>query len=156
MVLEALTALSLAGTIVQFVDFSGKLLAKGHEIYDSGDGASIGNSDIEAAAKNLRDLTGRLDASAVSRRGDAGSIDTSIVSEVALTQLTTKCSAVAGELLEVLDRLKVQGGSNRRWKSFRQALDGSLKQGRVDEINSRLQALRQELSFNVLVSFRYT
>jgi hypothetical protein len=152
MVLDALTALSLAGTIIQFVDFSGKLLAKGHEIYVSVDGASIGNNDLEAAAKNLRDLNERLNASAVSRRGDV--VDAISESEVALIQLTTKCSAVAEELLAVLDHLKVQGGSNRRWKSFQQALKSSLKQGRVDEINSRLQALRQELSFNVLVSFR--
>jgi hypothetical protein len=152
MVLDALTALSLAGTIIQFVDFSGKLLAKSHEIYVSVDGASIGNNDLEAAAKNLRNLNGRLNASAVSRRGDG--VDATSESEVALIQLTTKCSAVAEELLAVLNQLKAQGVSNRRWKSFRQALKSSLKQGRVDEINSRLQALRQELSFNVLVSFR--
>jgi len=152
MVLEALTALSLAAMIVQFVDFSSKLLAKGHEIYVSVDGASIENNDLEAATKNLRDLSGRLNVPAVSRRGDTA--EATSESEVALIQLTAKCSAVARELLTVLDHLKVQPGSNRKWKTFQQALKSSLKQSQVDEIKSRLQAIRQELSLSVLVSLR--
>ncbi|TVY24004.1 hypothetical protein LHYA1_G006937 [Lachnellula hyalina] len=152
MVLEALTALSLAATIVQFVDFSSKLLAKGHEIYVSVDGASIENNDLEAATKNLRDLSGRLNVSAVSRRGDT--VEATSEPEVELIQLTTKCSAVARELLTLLDHLKVQPGSNRKWKTFQQALKSSLKQSQVDEIKSRLQAIRQELSLSVLVSLR--
>ncbi|TVY41183.1 hypothetical protein LSUB1_G001515 [Lachnellula subtilissima] len=152
MVLEALTALSLAATIVQFVDFSSKLLAKSHEIFVSVDGASIENNDLEAATKNLRDLGERLNKSTVSRRGDT--VEATSEPEVALIQLTTKCSAVARELLTVLDHLKVQPGSNRKWKTFQQALKSSLKQSQVDEIKSRLQAMRQELSLNVLVSLR--
>jgi hypothetical protein len=52
--LDPLTALSLAGNIVQFVDFSTKLLAKGHELYKSADGTSVGYSELEAIAKDLQ------------------------------------------------------------------------------------------------------
>ena len=152
--MDPLTALSLAGNIIQFVDFGSKLLQKGHEIYNSVDGASIGNKELEAAAINLRELSGRLNASTVSRRARRDVGVTGTVPDVAIVQLSKNCLLVAAELLQVLDRLRVQGDSNRRWKSFRQALKSSLKQGRVNELNNRLQTLRQELSFNVLVSLR--
>lgn len=151
MALDPLTALSLAATVVQFVDFSCKLLSKGHEIYASADGASVGNREVELIAKDLRNLNARLNGSVATRRATNPNLTNS---EKALVDLSLNCSAVADELLVVLDQLKVQGNSNRRWKSFRQALQSLLKKGKVDEINLRLQAIRQELTFHVLVSLR--
>ena len=40
MVLDPLTAIGLAGNIVQFVDFSSKIVGKANKIYESVDGAS--------------------------------------------------------------------------------------------------------------------
>jgi hypothetical protein len=58
--LDPLTALSVAGNIVQFIDFSTKLIAKGHELYNSVDGATVGNAELEVIARDLQDLNGRL------------------------------------------------------------------------------------------------
>jgi hypothetical protein len=43
---DPLTALSLAGTIVQFVDFWSKLLLSGRELYKSGTGSLTVNDEI--------------------------------------------------------------------------------------------------------------
>jgi hypothetical protein len=58
--LDPLTALGVASHIVQFVDFTVKLISKSHEIYNSTDGALIANKDLEAIAAHLNRLTERL------------------------------------------------------------------------------------------------
>jgi hypothetical protein len=149
--LDPLTALSLAGNIIQFIDFSTKLVAKGHELYNSADGASIGNAELEVIAKDLQDLNGRLQQSPPSAATKSILTD----SDIALRKLSGKCSGVAGELVGALDKLKVQGTSNRRWKSLRQALKGLMKKEEVDAIAERLQTFREELNLHILVSMRY-
>lgn len=51
MVLDHLSAISLASSIVQFVDFITRLGSKGHEIYLSVEGASVENHDSSEMAK---------------------------------------------------------------------------------------------------------
>jgi flagellar motility protein MotE (MotC chaperone) len=150
--LDPLTALSLAGTIVQFVDFSTKLVAKGYELHKSADGASIGNAELEVIAKDLQELNRRLQQLRPSHDTDGKTLTDS---NVALRKLSQQCSDVAAELIDALDNLKVQGTSNRRWKSFRQALKGLMKKEEVDAFARRLENFRDELNLHILVSMRY-
>ena len=87
--LDPLTALSLAGTIVQRVDFSTTLLAKGNEMYKSADGISVGDAELEVIAKDLQGLNGRLMLSAPSAQ-DNKTILTE--SGLALHKLSEQCS----------------------------------------------------------------
>jgi hypothetical protein len=155
--LDPLTALSLAGNILQFVDFAGKLLIKGKEIYQSGDGLSIGDHELQTIAQGLRDINARFQ-SHVSARVNGQSIATNlgIDKDARLVVLGDQCSAVADELIDAVEKLKVSGlsGSSRHWNSFRQALKSLWKKERLEAIVMRLQALREEWSFHILVSLR--
>jgi hypothetical protein len=149
--LDPMTALSLVGNIIQVIDFSAKLVTKGHELNKSADGASVGNAELELIANDLQELHGRLKSSQVAQTSTirlAGS-------DIALQKLSEQCSGVAEELIDTLENLKVHGTAHRRWKSFRQALKGLLKTEEVDAIAKRLQNLREELSLHILVSMRY-
>ncbi|KAE9381924.1 hypothetical protein N431DRAFT_539452 [Stipitochalara longipes BDJ] len=148
--LDPMTALSLAGNIVQFVDFSTKLIVKGHELYTSCDGASVGNAELEVIAKDLQELNERLKPSQTEQAGTTRLTD----SDIALCKLSEQCSRVAGELISALEKLKVQGTANRRWKSFRQALKWLMKKEEVEAIAQRLQTFRNELDLHILVSMR--
>jgi hypothetical protein len=150
--LDPLTALSLAGNIVQFLDFSIKLLAKGHELYNSTDGAALGHTELILIAKDLQELNGRLNESLSSEQIEQKRLTES---DLALCKLSEQCFGVAGELAEALDKLKVQGTSNRRWKSFRQALKSLMKRDDVERITTRLQHFRDELNLHLLVSMKY-
>jgi hypothetical protein len=146
--LDPLTALSLASSVVQFLDFSAKLVGKGNELYKSADGSSVGNAELELIAKDLQELHERLQ--------QAPPPPTTLTdSNLALRKLSKQCSSIAGELLDALEKLKVHGSSNRRWKSFRQALKGLMKKDEVDAIAQRLQYFRNELNLHILVSMRY-
>ena len=149
--LDPLTALSVAGNIVQFIDFSTKLIAKGHELYNSVDGATVGNAELEVIARDLQDLNGRLQSPRPSEKVKAVLPD----SDLALQTLSEKCSGVAAELTDALNKLKVQGTANRRWKSVRQALKGLMRKEELEAMVKRLQLLRDELNLHILVSMRY-
>jgi hypothetical protein len=55
--MEVLAAVALVGNIIQFKDFSGKLLAKSAELYRSGECALAENVDFETAMNGLALLT---------------------------------------------------------------------------------------------------
>jgi hypothetical protein len=56
--LDPLTALSLASSVIQFVDFGIKLFRSGRELYGSSNGSSVGNQDLDTIAKDLKGLNG--------------------------------------------------------------------------------------------------
>jgi hypothetical protein len=55
--MEPLVALGLASNIIQIVDFSGRMLSRTREIYDSPSGTLQIYTDLEHAARNLEELS---------------------------------------------------------------------------------------------------
>jgi hypothetical protein len=65
------------------------------------------------------------------------------------------CISISSELLQKLEKLKVQDGEKfRKYKCFRQALQSVWSKGAIDEISDRLQAFRNEMDGHVLASIR--
>lgn len=58
--LDPLTALSVAGTIVQFVDFGTKPLSQANELYKSSVGTLKSNYELELVMTDLRGLVIKL------------------------------------------------------------------------------------------------
>lgn len=52
-VMDPITAIRIAGSIVQFVDFGLKVVSKGNHIYRSGDGSLSEDHDPEVLTKDL-------------------------------------------------------------------------------------------------------
>lgn len=91
--MEAVAAIGLIGNIVQFVDFSGKLI-KSVELYRSHNGTLAENVDIEAATKHLAALSQKLKDDAI------------IVGDGALQSLSHSCQEAADDLLAALNTVK--------------------------------------------------
>jgi hypothetical protein len=51
--LDPFTTLSLVGNLIQFIDFSSKLVTKGREIYRSADGALRENLEVEVVTADF-------------------------------------------------------------------------------------------------------
>ncbi|KAH0543092.1 hypothetical protein FGG08_002606 [Glutinoglossum americanum] len=139
--MEVLAAIGLAGNIIQFVDFGGKLISKTAEIQKSSTGALAENINIETATDDLALLSTKLHDSANS----AG--------DTALQELCQSCNAVATELLTVLDSIKVHGGQNK-WKSFRKALRSVWSKEDIALLEKQLARFRDELNLRVAVDLR--
>jgi hypothetical protein len=101
----SLTALSIAGSVVQFVDFAITVVSKGNRIYRSGDGLSDKHHDLEIVCKDLLMLTAKLELGANKFANSA----TSSSSNSAIENLSEEAAAIAKQLLEYLNKVKVQG-----------------------------------------------
>jgi hypothetical protein len=139
--MEVLAAVGLAGNIIQFVDFSGKLVSKTAEIYKSGAGALIENVDIETATNDLILLSTKLHDSADS----AG--------DTALRKLCQSCGDVAQQSLGALNKAKANG-KHQKWKSFRKALQSVWNKEDIAALEQRLVRYRGELNFRIILDLR--
>jgi hypothetical protein len=152
--LDPLTALSLAGTVVQFVDFSTKLVTKTYELHKSKSGCLRVNEELEEVSLSLKMLALKLKRPLA--LGDEQDADAK-----ALEKLCDACVTIADEMVERLDRVKVNAKSGS-FRSMKEALlaafkDGSQKNpaGELDSLVRRLQMQENALKTRVLVDLRY-
>jgi hypothetical protein len=148
MVLDPMSALSLAGNIVQFVDFSCKIVSKGRRIYLSANGTLPKNLELEVVTDDLAHLALQL-------RNDGAKAAELSHDEKSLYAISEECSKIAEELLGRLEKLKVKSDAKQRgWKSLRQALKSVWSKEELDELSERLSIFRDQLQFHILVSMK--
>lgn len=133
MVLDPVTALGVAGNVVQFVDFGIKLISKGKEIYKSTDGILADHAEQAAISSRLAELSKRLSDS-VSASATRKKLSPA---EVALREVTIECKEVADDFSKAINKLKVTG-NHRGWKSFRQALKSVWKKEGIEKRLTKL------------------
>ncbi|KAH6955688.1 hypothetical protein BKA56DRAFT_563572 [Ilyonectria sp. MPI-CAGE-AT-0026] len=147
MALDPVSALSIAAAVVQFVDFSRKIVSKSKHLYHSTAGALRENIETETVTMRLKDITDHLRTTAVS-----SALSGTTPSVARIEQIRTECFQVSEQLLQKLHQLKVPTTSRfRTWKSFRQALKSVWSKSDIDAMASRLAVLRAQLDTEVLV-----
>ena len=114
--LEPLTAISLAGNVVQFVQFGYNLVAKTHEIYTSRSGEL--KEDLETETVTTRILQSIEDLE--SSRKHAGSCSDTFI-ERRLVEIAEACTEIAKDILRRLERLRFKE-SRTIWASISRAL----------------------------------
>ena len=140
--MDPVAALGLAGNIVQFVDFSCKVIHDSKSLYSSSTGASAGNDILESISSDIIDLNDALTAPSA-----PGAIPDS------MRDLASKCKDVAVELLVTLDKIKVKG-PHRKWKSFVQALRSIWGKEQIEELVKRMERLRSETQYRLQLMLR--
>ena len=139
--MEAFAIIGLVGNVVQFIDFSGKLIAKSTELCQSNEGALAENIDTEMATNHLVLLNNKLKDTATTTSDDA------------LKRLCESCKSTADELLAALNKVRVSGKQDR-WKTIRKALRSVLSKEKIRELEGRLARFREELNLHVVVDLR--
>jgi flagellar motility protein MotE (MotC chaperone) len=147
--MDPITALTVAGIVVQFVDFGTKLVSKGYKLYTSADGALHENIETKKIAKDLAELSTRLGSLDIGS-GTSSNLRTE---EKTLVEMADGCKAVAKELEAALNSLEVKG-KHRKWKSCRQALKSVTSKGKMDELANRMSEYRAQLELHILVGLR--
>lgn len=166
--MDPITALSVSASIVQFVDFSVKLVSKGYEIYRAPDGALQENLTIEILTADFRKCSDKilesiqpsvnLTSSEKMLLDERQTDETTsiVINELALKEICYGCDEVAKELLAKLERLKFREGSRYRIaKSVRQTLKLVWSKEDIDATSQRLKNYREQLNTRILVSIRY-
>ena len=140
--MDPVAALGLAGNIVQFVDFSCKVIQDTKSLYKSSTGASAENDVLEVICSDLVDLDNALTAPSA-----PGAIPDS------MRNLASMCKEVAAELLGTLDKIRTRE-PRRKWKSFVQALRSVWKKEQIEELVKRMERLRSETQYRLQLMLR--
>lgn len=141
MVLDPLSALSIAGNIVQFIDFGSKLLNSSREIYHSAEGLSSNHQHLEQITQSLIDLNTKLSQNPAT--------PTLTTHGQGLTKLAASCEKEGTRLLSAIARLKLEQ-TESKWRSFQQALKCVWKEHDLRELEKRLDGYRSELKIQLL------
>lgn len=146
--MDPLSALGLASNIIQFVQFASKLIAESQEAYDSIDGVSQRNANLESIASSLIGLHQQLAKDAYRAPG----VELS-AAEAQLQRLVTESVEISEELIRIVRGLKSDRG-NKRWKSVRHAIITAWKQKDIAALQARLNEIRQQLDTALLICLR--
>lgn len=112
MAIGALEALSLSTAIIQFVDFTAKLVSKGYKLHHSVEGALLEFTDLDTSARNVIHLNNAIidqyeGAKKIDPYRSGGSIP--LGSESDLKTVCKGCNEAAEKLVIALERLKGTG-----------------------------------------------
>jgi hypothetical protein len=146
--LDPLTALSLAGTIVQFVDFSSKIVSKTRELSKSAHGATEEAFNVEIVTRDLL----RLSQSLRNWLRLSG-VESDDKDDQDLEALCDGCIYLPEKLLARLRILKVQHGAGKV-QVLQQAIKTVWSRRELDQLAEQLDEYRRQLDLHVFVSFR--
>lgn len=149
--MEAIAALGLASNIIQIVDFSSRIIARGREIQNSADGSLADHAVLSHAASRLEELYGSLNASDKTRGGGKRAIT---VADQQLLELKIESRKVVQELQAALNKAK-SSKTNSRWQSVRHALVTVRSDKEISRLAARLEGIRQQVDSAVLLSIQY-
>ncbi|KFX94993.1 hypothetical protein O988_06049 [Pseudogymnoascus sp. VKM F-3808] len=152
--MDPLTALSLAGTVVQFVDFGCKLLSEGRQLYKSTSGKLQSNEEIEIITLDLQILLKKLNVSLLP--SVPGAFTKQQAEETKSLQLICdQASTIAEEMIRELEKLTLPSNAPRKTaKTFKQLLKARLSSHKIADMVARLTELRKAIDTNLLFSAR--
>ncbi|KAF7926341.1 uncharacterized protein EAE98_006636 [Botrytis deweyae] len=140
--LDPLSALSLAATIFQFVDFGSKVISTATELHHSSEGALANNLELSTIISDLSSISSDLSARSSAQGKHSYNKD-----ELALIDLASQCKELSDKLLHDLDGLNNLNikKAHTKWASARQAMRSLWKEAYISEISKRLDGFRNQL-----------
>jgi hypothetical protein len=152
-IMDPLTVLSVAGSVVQFADFSMKLFADGRELYKSTRGILTAHEELELVTVDLRALivkVKQVPVSEVAESENQGDRD----GEASFGKIYCDATKLAEELIDALDKLKLREGKNRIWESFRKVIESAWSRDQIKSLSKRLESLKRAAETYTLFSIR--
>ncbi|KAM0156950.1 hypothetical protein ACHAPG_005034 [Botrytis cinerea] len=150
--MNPLDALSLAGTIIQFVDFSSKVLDGTIELYRSGAETLAVHQQLGFVADDLAKISKRLSDSYWGLSG-VGVISTT--SDDAFMFICRDASELSTKLKNKINNLKVTAiGRRRKWETVMQALKSVWTEKELTALTNRLELLRDSIQMHIVVDLR--
>lgn len=146
--MDPLSALSIAASLVQFLDFGAKLVGTGLEVYRSVEGSTEENLETEYLVNHTRDLAARLKSAQRLSGGKALSHD-----EAKLLDLARKSHVLANELTGLLLSLRSHA-HHSSWDAIRQTIRIKNSEHSIVSLKTRLDAVKSELSLQLLCMMR--
>ena len=150
--MDPLTAVGLGANILQFIQVAAKLVGTAKDIHQSVEGATSDNVDLETVTKTLKRRYQRLRLLAANR--DLYT-DPDAVPETdkELAKLLPDCNAVAQQLLDALEQLKLKH-SKRKWDTMLQAFRTVWSANEINTLRERLEKYESRIQSVLLVCLK--
>jgi len=143
--MDPFTAIGLASSIVQFVDYSTRLLSDAREIYTSVSGSTDQNKSLETITTEMKALSAKLSLPANSTQSE---------DEKALRRIATECESVSKEILSLLTKIKSPNPKSKL-RSVWSALQSKMHQAQKLDLQNRLENCRDQLDLQLTVLIRF-
>lgn len=144
--MEPLSAFGLAAGILQVIDFSTRLLSTGYQLYQ--DGSTVQNVEFTVVADDLSSLNDKIKSWARPDQSISGPL---AQENQALENLAHEITKIVEELNRVLLQVRRKGEATV-FKSFTHAILTIWKKPKIEETMQRLETMRSEVQFRILVS----
>lgn len=153
--MDPLTAFSVAGTIIQFVDFGHQLLRSSVQLYKSSRGSLKTHEELELVTADLQCVIAKLRGSVSVESSNCAPTDTGgDYSGKTFTLICDETEKIADELLKKLCGLKVEDGKNRKWKSLKAAVQAAWSKEEIKSLETRLSRLKESIYSRSLALLR--
>ena len=163
--MDPLTALGLAGNVVQFIDYALKLINTGAEIAGSASGATEGTLELEKVCNTLKTFTLKfeLEESGQNPNADIPQGDGALAGggkakehAMALEMIAIDCRTVCDQLLNIVKGLRVnKGTSNNRIKSFATAIKTVRAGEKISGLEERLKRFQTLIALHFFPLFKF-
>jgi hypothetical protein len=147
--MEPFSALAIVTGVVQFIDFSAKLIAGTYTIYRSKSRESTPDSHVMVVTTMLQTMNEELRRDFVQQAKGQSS-----QTELDIAKLCADCSAIAEELIAVLHKLP-KPGKHDVWTSFLLTFRSIWSQDKINSLKQKLDEFRQQITMHLLVLLRY-
>lgn len=142
--MDPFTAISLAGNIVQFVDFGGKIVITALKIYRSSSGTTEDGLDAEKVADSMSTLKSKIES------GLSRSLTTT---DKQLLDLGGQCVEIADAIVKVFRSPDMSQTPSAR-RAIKQALRLAWKKEDIEKLKERLASFKEQLESHILVDLR--
>lgn len=134
--MDPLAAIGLAGNIVNFIEFSFRVISGGQQVLNSASGMTPENTSLDAFLDDLKAVT----------KGLLIEFPTSVCSEneAELSRLAGYCYDLSKELSGILTRLKVSDEKSK-WQGIRVKWRSMCKEKEIEAIERRLNDFQSQI-----------
>jgi hypothetical protein len=144
MALEGMAAFGLASNIIQFVDYSSKIVSKFREIHHSASGTTKDAIDLTIINQDLEKICSNLSSGAARAPPPPDG----------LADLAKKCADCTEKLLQMLSKVRAKDPRSK-WQSARAALKSAWTSGDIKVIQDKISGFRFQLILHMQVLQRY-
>ncbi|KAF8850858.1 hypothetical protein BDZ45DRAFT_731282 [Acephala macrosclerotiorum] len=146
--LDPLTALSVTGNVVQFVEFGTSVLREAYLLYTSKDGTTSVNQELGFVVGDLLKLVAKL-------RRDGSQDNVAMSNSETEQELESLCVSCTNIAQEMIGRLRSRDMTHGRvWASLSEAIQSAWNRTTTDALMNRLSVIKEAVEFRILVQLR--
>jgi hypothetical protein len=153
--MEPVTALAVAGNVLQFVQFAGTLFTSTRKIYAHPLGNSAETAHLDYICGKLTDFSSHLNSSSSS---STHTLTRQSQHERAIAECTVLCQRDCESLLTITSKLRAKNSSSkmsRSWSSFKVAIAEVVKACEIETLRLRIQDQERILLLNICAMSRF-